>query len=274
MQFPIAYWWSRENDKKITLGLDKISLSGTVSLFEAQPCVEKVILLDGITTHSKGGQPWNFGFKKEDYEKWDGVVHLGFHFLPNRQLTMFVRDKFPFIEVDDEKLSETPSIVHGCISYQNPFNPKRRVVLHGQQRCPHTRRPPKFWKVLEQIAPFLDDFEEKVFVGLASDRPTTKPDGWTEFDDGGNWLKLANFINDSALVIGCGSSIVALAGAMKVPSIRIHDKIEGMDYRIFSNLGQNQLNLDDPEEGYVNAVDKFIKEHVRPRSEISLTPSL
>jgi hypothetical protein len=35
---------------------------------------------------------------------------------------------------------------------------------------------------------------------------------------------------------------VALAGALKIPAIRVHDNIEGMPKVIWSNLGDNQMN--------------------------------
>ena len=47
---------------------------------------------------------------------------------------------------------------------------------------------------------------------------------------------------NSRAVIGCGSSSVALAGALKVPCIRVHDPIGEFPRRIWDNLGDNQLN--------------------------------
>ena len=257
-QWPIAYHWAKEQKQQIVVGLDRTTLQGAKSLFAAQKCVEEVILLDGIKAWNIGGQPWNFGFTGDDYKRWRGVVHLGFHFMPNEQLTYFVRKKFgPLIEVDDRTLEEEQSIYTGERKVQS------RVLLHGQAKCPHTRKPPAFWGVLDEIAPMLERFEQKVFIGLPQDVPNQRPDGWTHFEDGGDWLTLARYMNNSALVIGVGSAPVALAGAMKVPCIRIHDTIGGqmdLDYRIWSNLGSNQINLYRPEGGYKPAIERFLEE--------------
>jgi len=55
-------------------------------------------------------------------------------------------------------------------------------------------------------------------------------------------LDLAKFMAGASLVVGCGSSGVALAGALKVPCIRVHDPIGEAPKVIWSNLGENQLN--------------------------------
>jgi ADP-heptose:LPS heptosyltransferase len=89
------------------------------------------------------------------------------------------------------------------------------------------------------------EFDEIVFVGSASDRRLhTKWLNATEFVDHGDWIKLVDFMQDARLVMGVGSSMVALAGALKVPSIRVHDYIKDFpDHTIFSNFGPKQWNL-------------------------------
>jgi hypothetical protein len=60
-----------------------------------------------------------------------------------------------------------------------------------------------------------------------------------------------------------GSSVVALAGALKVPAIRVHDRIgyeSDLDFRIWNNLGSNQVNLYNPTEGYKEAIERHLAE--------------
>jgi hypothetical protein len=43
-------------------------------------------------------------------------------------------------------------------------------------------------------------------------------------------------------MIGCGSYPITVAGALKIPAIRVHDQIGEMAKIIWDNLGDNQLN--------------------------------
>ena len=67
------------------------------------------------------------------------------------------------------------------------------------------------------------------------------------FDDGNDFRRLAEFIDRAQLVIGAGSSVVALAGALKVPAIRVHDAIGEAPKVLWSNLGDNQMNEMEPD---------------------------
>jgi len=240
MQFPVAYWWSKEHDQKFTAWLDEKSCKMVEPLFAAQPCVEKVEFKSGIDNYRCGGQPWHFDLDNADFAGRN-VYHLGYRSFPERQLTLesLARSNVP-VEVEVATLANT-----------NPFEVPsagekvNRLVLHGQGVCPHSRTTPNFWKFLAANRnEIVNIFDEIVFIGSPQDREVgaiAYPE-WKAFDDGGDFLKLAQLMVNSRAVIGCGSSSVALAGALKVPCIRVHDPIGESPRRIWDNLGDNQLN--------------------------------
>jgi hypothetical protein len=100
-------------------------------------------------------------------------------------------------------------------------------------------------------------FDDIAFIGSPQDLEVGRMSypSWGTFDDEGDFLKLAQFMVDSRAVIGCGSSSVALAGALKVPCIRVHDPISDLPRRLWDNLGENQLN--DTEIGLRSSWDKW-----------------
>jgi hypothetical protein len=241
MQWPIAYWWAKQHDAKFTLWLDEKSCKMVAPLFSAQPCVEKVEFKEGVVNYQCGGQPWHFDLNNSEFAGRN-VYHLGFRSFPERQLTLetLERSNVP-VSVDVATLANT-----------NPFEVPtsgekvNRLVLHGQGVCPHTRATPNFWKFLAaNRKEIVNLFDEIVFIGSPQDREVGSiayPE-WGSFDDGGDFLKLAELMVNSRSVIGCGSSSVALAGALKVPCIRVHDPIgNDIPRRIWDSLGDNQLN--------------------------------
>jgi hypothetical protein len=241
MQWPIAYWWAKQHDAKFTLWLDEKSCKMVAPLFAAQPCVEKVEFKEGVVNYQCGGQPWHFDLNNSEFAGRN-VYHLGFRSFPERQLTLetLERSNVP-VSVDVATLANT-----------NPFEVPaagekvNRLVLHGQGVCPHTRATPNFWKFLSaNRKEIVNLFDEIVFIGSPQDREVGSiayPE-WGSFDDGGDFLKLAELMVNSRAVIGCGSSSVALAGALKVPCIRVHDPIgNDIPRRIWDNLSDNQLN--------------------------------
>jgi len=240
MQFPVAYWWSKQHDSKFTCWLDEKSCKMVAPLFAAQPCVEKVELKPGIEGYACGGQPWHFNL--ETSELADRLVyHLGMRGFPAQQLTLecMATAGVP-ITVDRQELAETSPFV---VPEGEKVN---RLVIHGQGVCPHTRSTPMLWRFLYAVWPELKElFDEIVFIGSEADRGTalqTYPE-CKEFVDDGDFLKLATYMKASRAVIGSGSAPVALAGALKVPCIRVHDFIaNGAPKVIWSNLGENQLN--------------------------------
>jgi hypothetical protein len=247
MQFPIAYWWSKQHGGKFTAWLDDGSCRMLVPLFEAQPCVESVKLIKGVKGYQCGGQPFHFDLPTLEYENRN-IYHLGMRVFPQRQLTLeCLATTKTGIEVPTEDLAETP-----CFEITEPVPKVNRLVVHGQGVCPHTKTTPGVWKFLASIRDEIPAlFDEVVLVGSDRDRQVGKAayPNWSDYDDGGDFLKLARLIQSSAAVIGCGSSIVALAGALKIPCIRVHDPIsitqndpDGAPRRIWDNLGNNQMN--------------------------------
>lgn len=254
MQWPVAYQWAKQTKKSFTVWTDERSCKMVAHLFEAQPCVDKVEFKSGIEGYGCGGQPWHFGFGTEDIGD-NTVYHLGLRSFPVRQLTLQCLEdsKLP-VQIDPSELSREPSLKVGEVE------PKNRVVLHGQAVCTHNRQSPQFWKFLFSIYDYLRaNFDEIVFVGDERDREValrTYPTA-TTFDDGGNFLPLAKLIAGSRLLIGTGSSVVTLGGALKIPTIRVHDQIGNHPKVIWSNLGDNQLN--EPEIELRSAWPKFRK---------------
>lgn len=239
MQWPVAYQWAKQTQKGFTIWTDERSCKLVAPLFEAQPCVDKVEFKQGIEGYGCGGQPWHFGLGTKDLEGHT-VYHLGLRSFPARQLTLqCLEDANLPISIDKATLSLEPSLSVGTVE------PKNRVVLHGQPICTHNRQTPQFWKFLYSIYPYLrGNFDEIVFVGDTADREIasrTYPDAST-YDDQGNFLTLARLIAGSRLLIGGGSSVVTLGGALKIPTIRVHDQIGSHPKIIWSNLGDNQLN--------------------------------
>jgi diadenosine tetraphosphatase ApaH/serine/threonine PP2A family protein phosphatase len=240
MQWPIAYHWARQHDSKFTVWLDEKSCKLVAPLFAAQPCVEKVEFKEGIKSYQCGGQPWHFDLPTSEIVG-KTIYHLGFRCFPERQLTLETQTRCNVpAEVDIETLANTnPFVVPAAAEKVN------RLVLHGQGVCPHSRTTPGFWKFLASVRHELSErFDELVFVGSPADLEVARLayPTWALFDDGGDFLKLAEFMVDSRAVIGCGSSPVALAGALKVPCIRVHDPIGEAPRRIWDALGDNQLN--------------------------------
>lgn len=238
-QWPVAYHWAKKTGRKLTLWLDEKSCKIVAPLFAAQPCVEKVEFKPGVEHYNCGGQPFHFDLDTKEYIGIT-VYHLGLRSFPQRQLTLHcLQDSGVPVEIDPETLAEEPSLV------VTPGEKKNRVVLHGQAVCPHTRATPVFWKFLYTIRKDLEErFEEIVFVGSERDREVasrTYPD-WQTFDDGGDFKVLADYIAESRLVIGVGSSVVVLPSLLKIPSIRVHDPISDSPKVIWENLQRVHLN--------------------------------
>lgn len=238
LQFPVAYQWHRKTGKNFTCWLDEKTCKIVAPLFEAQPCVNRVEFMEGVEHHHWGGQPWDFALPAEAYSGRE-VHHLGPRAFPQRQITLETLEniKLPF-EIDREALASEP-----CISVDR--EPANRVVLHGQPVCIHNGQTPQFWSFLHAISPWLEsNFDEIVWVGDARDREMgarTYP-GWKCFDDHGSALELARLIARSRLMIGCGSFPVTVGGALKIPTVRVHDPIGNHPKVIWNNLGDNQLN--------------------------------
>ena len=256
-QWPVAYWWARENQKKFTCWMDERSCSMVAPLFAAQPCVEKVEFKPGIEGYQCGGQPYSFDVPEAEYQGKD-VTHLGFQHFPQRQITLETLENVKLgLAVTQDELAEVPSIE--APGEVEGFEPDENIcLLHGQAIYSNTKGTPKFWTFLSDIQDELPElFSRIVFVGNARDREVGLRlyPGWEAFDDKGSFLELAKLMKMAKLVIGCGSSVVSLAGAMKINSVRVHDPIGDYPRQLWDNLQINHLNL--PEAELRDAWPKF-----------------
>ena len=260
-QYPVAYHWHKKTGEKFTCWMDERSTKMLYTLFAAQPCVEKVEFKPGIENYNCGGQPFHFNLPSKEYTD-RRVFHLGLRAFPQRQLTLecLATAKVP-VEVDPDTIAKTCAF-----DLPDPMPKANRLVLHGQGVCPHSKQTPQFWKFLAGIREELPGlFDEIVFVGSVQDRGVgreTYPE-WGEFDDDGDFLLLARLLASSRCVIGCGSSVVALAGGLKVPCIRVHDPIGNHPRKIWDNLGENQLN--DTEIGLRKSWPEFRDKWLMPK---------
>lgn len=242
LQWPVAYQWAKAANEKIHLWLDAGTLKPVERLLAAQPVVECVELKPGVQSYTCGGQPWDFGLKTEDF-LGHTVYHLGFRGFPQRQITLQTHlDTGLHLEV--EKLSQEPSLVVPALDHPPA---ERYCVIHGTFQS-HNSGVPRFWSFLDWIAADLEaHYDRIIFTGTADERARARdvyPDAgkWVDFDDGGDFLPLARLMAGAALVVGSGSSGVALAGALKVPTVRVHDPIGDAPKVIWSNLGRQQWN--------------------------------
>lgn len=243
LQFAVVHhYFDQTHDDSIELWLDEQTCKPLVSLFESQPGVRAVKLIAGVENWNCGGQPFHMNLPTSAFSG-NTIYHLGLRGFPQRQISLqCLQDcKVPIV-VSPEVFAETPYLATGPVATAN------RLVIHGQAVCPHNRSTPTMWRFLSSIHQDVHElFEEVVFVGSPDDREVglaTYPN-WTAFDDGGDFLKLARLIAGSRCMIGVGSAPVTLAGALKVPAVRVHDTIgdgAGAPRVIWDNLGANQLN--------------------------------
>lgn len=238
-QFAVPFWFHRETGKRFSVWLDQETCKPLVPLFAAQPGVDEVILRGGIDNWTCGGQPWHFNLATQEMLGHE-IHHLGFRSFPQRQISLETRYAVPLkLKVDSQTFADTPHLVVPDLPQAN------RLVIHAMGVCPHNKQTPQVWKFLAGIRAELEDmFSEIVFVGTPNERAVgldTYP-AWKDWADDGDFLKLGSYLKASGLVIAAGSSVAALAGALRVPCIRVHDQIQNLPKVIFSNLGPQQLN--------------------------------
>lgn len=235
LQWPVAYQVARQRQGvQFEAWLDEGTCQPLVPLFEAQPCVSAVKLIPASEHYRCGGQPWQGKFTPEDHNQ-NEIHSLGMRSFPQRQITLQTLEWLPF-EIDRQALALEPSLQ--VIAGET----KNRLVLHGTFQS--NAGAPAFWRLLNRIQGDLEGFEEIVFVGTPEERARAIElyPQWTEFDDHGSFLELAKLIAESRFVIGAGSSVVTLAGNLKVPSLRVHDPIGEAPRVLWSNLGPQQYN--------------------------------
>jgi ADP-heptose:LPS heptosyltransferase len=234
LQWPIAYQWSQLNRKHFDLWLDEKTCAPLVSLFASQECVDEVTLKSGIDHHRMGGQPWHFGLDTQDHQDLE-VIHLGMRSFPEEQITLQTLKWVPF-SLDRHKLAKEPSL-------SVPHEPADRLLLHGTYAS--ASGTPGFWRFLSQHwDELLKEFEDVGFIGSADEIARARevyPEA-SGYPDGGDLAKTAQLMAGSRMVIGSGSSMVVLAGCLKIPCLRIHDPIGNYPKVLWSNLGKNQFN--------------------------------
>ena len=156
-------------------------------------------------------------------------------------------------KINTENLYVRPGRI---IAVDGPLEPNR-LVLHGTFRS-HLTGTPSFWRFLNRVKLDLAQrFDEVYFTGTPEERARAmelyggatdqRAKGvfkaeWKEFDDHGNFLELARLMAGAKMVIGSGSCGVVLAGALKIPSLRVHDPIGDAPKCIWSSLGPLQFN--------------------------------
>lgn len=234
LQWPAIRLWSRKIGKPVDIWLDQ-SAKQIKPLLEVQPEVAEVKVTNYSVDYTCGGRPWDGNFPTEVHAERE-IVSFGLRGFPSRQITLQTLNDVPLglgTQIPDE-----PQFDLGPVMSEN------RVVLHGNFASHHAGVP-GFWKFLNRVKADLEDrFEQFVFVGTDGERgralelyPT-----WSGYADDGDFLVLARLIAGSRLVLACGSSVAALGGALRVPTVRVHDPIGEHPKVIWSNLGQNQIN--------------------------------
>jgi hypothetical protein len=243
LQFPVVHHYiDQTHDENVELWMDENTCKPLVPLFEAQPGIKVVKLISGVENWNCGGQPFHMNLKTSEFAG-NTIYHLGLRGFPVRQISLQCLNdcKVP-ISVSPEVFAEMPYL---SVDDSSPAN---RLVIHGKSVYPHNRSTPTMWRFLSSILQDVHElFEEVVFVGSPEDREVglSSYPNWTAFDDGGDFLKLARLVAGSRCMIGVGSAPITLAGALKVPSVRVHDTIgdgSGSPRVIWDNLGANQLN--------------------------------
>ena len=269
MQWPCAYFYWKETGNKFTVLLDQ-SISCLKNLFTFQECVKEVLILDRMENWRCGGQPYDFALTKEEKSKWDNIYHMGFRQLPEKQLTLQAAENIP-IKSDREEFSKQSIFV-------GDRKLKSALIVHGSAGTHHgIHAKPRVWDVFGVCEGFFRKaFDEIIFVGNKEDSDTKDTLGYegTFLDDGGDLLPTAAIMNGAEFVLGAGSCMVALAGTLGIPSLRIHDPLWGAeDYRLWGFLGKQHGNYYPKGAILKNEVLKFVEEQCRSRWGAKLTVS-
>jgi hypothetical protein len=194
-QWPVAWWWAKENGKRFTCWMDERSCKVVAPLFAAQPCVEKVEFKPGIEHYNCGGQPWHFDLPASEYENVE-AHHLGLRNFPQRQLTLEALHASQLgLSVTQDQLAETPTI-EAPGEVEGFSGPRTSASCTAKPSTRTPRGTPKFWTFISDIAPELSEmFHRLVFVGNDRDREVAKrtiPMG--DHDDHGSFLELAKLM--------------------------------------------------------------------------------
>ena len=238
LQWPVAEQWLRDHDEQAEVWIDP-TCTPAQSLFAAEKTVSTVKIVAPADNYTCGGQPWQGKFGTDEHLQYE-IVPMGFRAFPQRQITLQTALDCP-LKIDTKRLATEPAF---HVEHSGKAN---RVVLHGTFAS-HNSGVPRFWRVLHDIKADLEaNFDEIVFVGTPDERgramelypPSSQ---WGFFDDHGSFLELAQEIVSARLVMAAGSSVAALGGVLKVPTLRVHDPIGQAPKVIWAGLGDNQWN--------------------------------
>lgn len=263
LQWPVVRAWLDQRGQSCELWVDEKTCSGLVELFEAQPGVTGCKTIGGVENYRVGGQPFHMNI---DHKQLEGrtVYHLGMRQFPQRQITQqALLDSRCGI---NDPLRWNPSLEAG-----GEVGSEDRLVLHGQAMCGHSQATPQFWKFYAGVRETCEEeFASISFVGSPDDLdvahqfisrlPAESAAKYSLFRDGGSILRCAEHMQNSRAFIGCSSSMAALAGALGVPAIRVHDPIGDHPKAIWSNLGDNQVN--DTEVGLRKTFWEWLAQYV------------
>lgn len=264
LQFPCVYHFHRVHGEKVTAIFDP-SLRPLETLFRAQPSIEGIEYMDGVTSYVCGGQPYDFGKDAELRARFEYVFHMGFRSFPHLEITAYALRQIP-VPVSWVDLVEMQPF---AVAEKDPRN---RLVIHGTLLT-HQGRTPYMWTVLHHAREFIKgEFDEVVFVGSQKERDYAKslyPE-WDTFDDQNDFLTLAQYLKDSRLVLGGGSCVVALAGGVHTPSVRIHDHVVGTEIVVpWTNVAPRQMNVV-PNEHYNHLiVSEFCKQVLNQHERVA-----
>src|SRR5689334_475151 len=87
LQWPVAYHWCAQQEVRCEIWMDEKTCVPLVPLFEAQPCVERVVLRGGVEHYQCGGQPYTMNINTAEHLDHE-IVHLGLRGFPSRQITL------------------------------------------------------------------------------------------------------------------------------------------------------------------------------------------
>ena len=260
MQWPVAYHYWKETGNKFSCLLDR-HISALQGLMESQECVDKIIIVDRIYDWNWGGQPYHFNMTPEEVGKWDEVYHLGLRGEPTNQLTLCAKENVP-IKAGEEQLA-AQSLFVGPQNRQNTLIVHATATTHMGIRHQQDIRP-RIWDVFAMCEQWFHlNFEEIVFIGSKKDKRMKELYDYKYFffDDEGDFLKLAQEMNNTAFVLGAGSMGVVLAGILGVPSMRVHDPLWGKeDFTFWGNLGNKHANYYPQGAIHKELVQDFVEE--------------
>jgi len=252
MQWPVARAYALDNNIKVDIGIPPF-MAGVAFLMDMQPEVEGVYFTPESVMRSWKRDPPPKGISTEPWRRWDTQLEMGFRDMPDDQITLYIADCLGLSKDGDY----APSLFVGDKVQEN------YCVLHGTFLTQDgSGSSPPFWAALGNWLQFMmKEFDKIYFIGgideMREVRSAEFP--FEVFDDGGNLLETAQLINNSRLFIGSSSMGAALAGALGVNAIRVHEDIPPLPKKCWDFLLPNQFNYKmQPGDG-VDVLQKYME---------------